>query len=66
MRLAAAFEPSPVRLLPLRADLRERGFSAAVSPDGREPFSFDYERVSAGSPWKAFPGRYTREGDVRE
>ncbi len=50
----------------MRADLRERGFSAEVSPDGREPFGYDYARVSARSPWKAFPGRYTRTGDVRE
>jgi tetratricopeptide (TPR) repeat protein len=50
---------------PLRAELRWRGFSAEHAPDGREPFSFRYERVSAHSPWKVFPGRYTREGDVR-
>jgi tetratricopeptide (TPR) repeat protein len=48
------------------ADLRDRGFSAEVTPDGREPFSYDYTRVSRVSPWKAFPGRYTRTGDVRE
>jgi hypothetical protein len=48
------------------AELRERGFSAERSPDGREPFAYDYERVSLASPWKAFPGRYTREGGVRE
>lgn len=53
--------------LPLeRAELRERGFSAEVSPDGREPFGYDYARVSAREPWKRFPGRYTRPGDVRE
>jgi tetratricopeptide (TPR) repeat protein len=51
---------------PLVADLRWRGFSAETSPDGREPFGYDYARVSAQSPWKTMPGRYTREGDVRE
>jgi len=55
-----------VRLEPARGDLRERGFSAPVSPDGRGPFSYDYGRVSRSSPWKALPGRYTRTGDVRE
>jgi len=48
------------------AELRERGFSAELSPDGREPFGYDYARVARLSPWKAFPGRYTRVGDVRE
>jgi hypothetical protein len=46
--------------------LRWRGFSAETSPDGREPFVYDYARVSLSSPWKVFTGRYTREGDVRE
>jgi hypothetical protein len=53
-------------LEPLTATLRWRGFSAESSPDGREPFGYDYERVSSGSPWKLMPGRYTREGDVHE
>ena len=48
------------------ARLSERGFSAETSPDGREPFGYDYRRVSRASPWKTIPGRYTREGDVRE
>lgn len=53
--------------LPLaRAELSERGFSTVVSPDGREPFGYDYARVSSREPWKRFPGRYTRPGDVRE
>jgi tetratricopeptide (TPR) repeat protein len=47
------------------ADLRWRGFSAEQSPDGREPFGYDYAQVSAASPWKLMVGRYTREGDVR-
>ena len=54
------------RLEPDVADLRWRGFSAAITPDGREPLLFDFTRVSFVSPWKTLPGRYTREGDVRE
>jgi tetratricopeptide (TPR) repeat protein len=54
------------RLDPARADLRWRGFSAEVTPDGREPFGYDYRQVSFTSPWKVMAGRYTREGDVRE
>ena len=54
------------RLDPVRADLRWRGFSAEVTPDGREPFGYDYHRVSFASPWKVMTGRYTREGDVRD
>jgi hypothetical protein len=49
-----------------RAELHERGFSAEVAPDGREPFGYDYARVTRLSPWKAFPGRYTRTGEVGE
>ncbi len=54
------------RLEPSSADLRWRGFSAEVTPDGREPLGYHYERVSADSPWKVLPGRYTRFGDVRD
>jgi hypothetical protein len=53
------------RLDPLRAELRQRGYSAETSPDNREPYLYDYERVSNLSPWKVLTGRYTREGDVR-
>jgi Tfp pilus assembly protein PilF len=59
-------KPGTTRLEPLSADLRWRGFSAEAPPDGREPLVFDYDRVSADSPWKVLPGRYTRLGDVRE
>ena len=58
--------PRPVVLAPPQAALRWRGFSAEVSSDGREPYGYDYARVSADSPWKLMPGRYTREGDVRD
>ena len=60
------FPAQIVRLDPVIADLRWRGFSREVTPDGREPFGYDYERVSFTSPWKVMPGRYTRLGDVRE
>ncbi len=55
----------PRALEPASAVLAERGFSAETSPDGREPWSYDYAHVSALSPWKTLPGRYTRLGDVR-
>ncbi|MEJ7617279.1 MAG: hypothetical protein WKF30_10050 [Pyrinomonadaceae bacterium] len=54
------------KLDPAVADLRWRGFSAEVTPDGRQPFVYNYDRVSFTSPWKLITGRYTREGDVRE
>jgi tetratricopeptide (TPR) repeat protein len=53
------------RLDPATATLGWRGFSAEVTPDGREPYGYDYHQVSAYSPWKAMVGHYTREGDVR-
>lgn len=59
-------ETKITRLDPIRADLRWRGFSAEITPDGREPFGYDYQKVSFTSPWKVMTGRYTREGDVRE
>ena len=48
-----------------RADLHERGFSAELKPDGREPLTYDYDHVSTTSTWKTMSGRYTRAGDVR-
>jgi Tfp pilus assembly protein PilF len=54
----AALEPSG-------AMLRWRGLSRETTPDGREPFGYDYARVSHALPWKTLLGRYTREGDVR-
>jgi len=53
------------RLDPIVAHLAWRGFSAEVTPDGREPYGYDYARVTSVSPWKQMTGRYTREGDVR-
>lgn len=57
-------QPRVTRIDPASAELRWRGFSREQSPDGREPFGYDYARVSTTSPWKSPAGRYTREGDV--
>ncbi|HYY42689.1 MAG TPA: hypothetical protein VE775_08170, partial [Pyrinomonadaceae bacterium] len=54
------------RLEPARAELHWRGFSREVAPDGRTPNLYDYARVSRTTPWRVFPGHYTRMGDVRE
>ena len=53
------------RLEPVVANLQWRGYSAERTPDGREPYAYDYQTVSPDAPWKLLPGRYTREGDVR-
>ena len=63
---SGAAAPRVERLDASTADLGWRGFSAETTPDGREPYSYDYRKVSSTSPWKALPGRYTRFGDVRE
>jgi len=52
------------RLDPTAARLAFRGFSAEVRPDGRDPVSYDYARVTADAGWKVMRGDYTREGDV--
>ena len=63
---SGAAAPRVERLDASVADLGWRGFSAETTPDGREPYSYDYRTVSSASPWKTLPGRYTRFGDVRE
>jgi tetratricopeptide (TPR) repeat protein len=60
------FPTTVARLDPISAELLWRGFSAEVTPDGREPFVYDFQQVSFASPWKVMTGHYTREGDVRE
>jgi hypothetical protein len=60
------FPTKMTRLDPIAANLHWRGFSSEITPDGREPFGYDYQRVSFTSPWKVMTGHYTREGDVRE
>ncbi len=50
---------------PTVADLRERGFSKETSPDGKEPFGADYDKVNFEPKWKYFAGTFTRLGDVK-
>jgi hypothetical protein len=68
--LVGTFDSNPelkmTSLDPAIANLRWRGFSKEVSPDGREPLGYDYKTVSLTSPWKLMTGYYTREGDVKE
>jgi hypothetical protein len=67
IRVAEADAGAPARVTrldPSSAQLRARGFSAEASPDGREPYGYDYTRVTANAPWKVPAGRYTRYGDV--
>jgi tetratricopeptide (TPR) repeat protein len=52
------------RLSPMTANLRERGFSKEVSPDGKEPFGADYDQVNFVPKWKLFAGSFTKTGDV--
>ncbi len=51
-------------LSPQAAELRFRGFSEELASKGVAPTRFDYDSVTWAAPWKAFPGRYTRLGDV--
>jgi hypothetical protein len=69
IRVARAADAGALRTIaidPGSAVLTDRGFSAELRPGGQEPASYDYHRVTRLSPWKAMPGRYTREGDVRD
>jgi tetratricopeptide (TPR) repeat protein len=47
-----------------RASLAWRGYSAEVTNPLNQMLTPDYSRTSRSSPWKVFPGHYTREGDV--
>jgi hypothetical protein len=62
--VASLVDGAAPRVHSLPADtavLLERGFSAEIRPDGREPVSYDYDRVSPQSPWKVLLGAYIRE-----
>ncbi len=62
---SASPQHTMTRMDAVEANLHWRGFSEETSSDGRPPFSYDYDRVSPLAPWKSFPGRYTKFGDVR-
>ncbi|MDY7092796.1 MAG: FG-GAP-like repeat-containing protein [Acidobacteriota bacterium] len=49
-----------------RADLHFRGFSRPFRRAPNAPHEFDYDAVTADSPWLPMSGGYTRYGDVRE
>jgi tetratricopeptide (TPR) repeat protein len=66
--VARAATGSAIQMRPIdprAARLGRRGFSSEVRPDGREPATYDYGRVTPTAEWKVMPGAYTREGDVR-
>src|SRR5262249_26374485 len=53
-----------VKTLPVvRAVLGYRGYMREVSPDGRDPFDYDYDHVDP-APLASFAGRLTRYGEV--
>jgi hypothetical protein len=64
-RVASTAPLVTTTLEPRATVLTRRGFSAEVRPDGADPPGYDYQRVTAMSPWKSVRGAYTREGDVR-
>jgi hypothetical protein len=60
----SAKNPRVSRINPRAADLRERGFSLEVKPDGREPILADYDTVFNDGRWKYFSGDFTKLGNV--
>lgn len=60
----AAKDLRVTKLNPQTADLRERGYSLEVKPDGKEPVLADYNTVLRDGRWKYFAGTFTRTGDV--
>jgi hypothetical protein len=56
-------EVKTTELLPIRADLRERGFSEEIKYG--EMIAANYETVVRDNRWKYFNGNFTRPGDVK-
>jgi hypothetical protein len=46
------------------AVLGYRGFPREVSPDGSVPLVYEHDAIDLESPYKDFPGSYTRQGEV--
>jgi hypothetical protein len=60
----AAAKALRVSSLPVaRAVIGYRGYTREVSPDGREPLTYDYDHVDP-APLARFSGKLTRYGDV--
>lgn len=56
-----------VHSLPMRAaELRRVGFAREISPDGRMPLLYDYDRSDPTAPFHVLRGAYTRYGPVLE
>ncbi len=60
----AAGNVREVRVAPRSAVLRFRGYPREYSPDGREPWLYDYSLLDPGYPFRHFAGDLTRFGDV--
>jgi tetratricopeptide (TPR) repeat protein len=56
-------EVKTTELSPVRADLRERGFSEEIKYG--EMIAANYDRVVRDGRWKYFNGNFTRPGDVK-
>jgi len=52
------------KILPSKAELRFRGFSALERKAPNAPHAYNYQKTSQESPWLPFPGSYTRYGNV--
>ena len=54
--------PPMMRLDPIEAGLRWRGFSREITPDGREPFGYDYEHISFHFSLESYAGTIYARG----
>jgi hypothetical protein len=53
-------------LEPINAHLHWKGYPNYFTPDGKKPYTYDYDDVSDTAFWNSHRGNYTRYGDVTE